>query len=202
MIQIEVENSTTFRRRIFLHAAQLTVTEPIPLTLTAWKYFDLGPGTRIGTVDGDFQLGVSVSRIVHGVNHQTVFAEASFGDAFRVELTDGNPTLSRARTAAHSLDVSNGTTRPQASSIDVTLYRDYAPLLTREVPPNAEEKFAYPTGFYCYCSMPFNSGEEALALESVVGNVDLRSAGNLRLQVVPNGNMIQWKVNGRIIDVV
>src|SRR5258708_7660203 len=115
VIQIEIENGTTFRRRIFLHASQLSVTEPIPLALTAWKYFDLGPGASIGTVDGDFQIGVHVSRIVHGVDHRTVFAEANFGDAFRVELTDGIPILSRNRTSSDSLDVVNGATGPQAS---------------------------------------------------------------------------------------
>lgn len=52
VIQIELENGTTFRRRIFLRTSQLRVTEPIPLALTAWKYFDLGPGASTGTVDG------------------------------------------------------------------------------------------------------------------------------------------------------
>ena len=201
MIQIEIENGTTFRRRIFLHASQLSVTEPIPLAVTAWKYFDLGPGTSIGTVDGDFQIGVRVSRIVHGVDHRTVFAEVNFGDAFRVELTDGIPILSRTRTSGDSLDVVNGATGPQSSVIDVTLYRDYAPLLTREVSSNEQEKFAYPAGFHCYSSMPFDGGDEALALEPIVGNVDLREPGNLRLQLVPAGSMIHWKVNGKSVDV-
>jgi hypothetical protein len=134
--QIEVENGTTFRRRIFLHASQLTVKEPIPLALTAWKYFDLGPGASIGTVDGDFQISVRVSRIVHAVDHRTVFAEANYGDAFRVELADGIPILSRTRTSRNSINVVNGVTGPQSSVIDVTLYRDYAPLLNREVSPD------------------------------------------------------------------
>ncbi len=201
MIQIEIENGTTFRRRIFLHASQLTVQEPIPLALTAWKYFDLGPGAGIGTVDGDFQIGVQVSRIVHGVDHGTAFAEARYGDAFRVELTDGVPVLSRTQTSADSLDVGNGLSGPQSAVIDVTLYRDYAPLLTREVPPGGMEKFAHPTEFYCYSSMPFESGEEALALEAVVGKVGLGGAENLRLQLVPAGSMISWKVNGKPVDV-
>jgi hypothetical protein len=200
VIQIEIENGTTFRRRIFLHAAKLSVTEPIPLALTAWKYFDLGPGATIGTVDGDFQVGVRVSRIVHGVDHRTVFAEANFGDAFRIELTDGIPVLSRTQISADSLDIVNGVTGPQSSVIGVTLYRDYAPLLNREVPPNGQESFAYPTGFCCYTSMPFTRGDEALALEPVVGTVDLREPGNLRLQLLPAGSMIQWKVNGKPVD--
>lgn len=197
MIQIEVQNGTTFRRRIFLHASQLPVNEPIPLALTAWKYFDLGPGVSTGTVDGDFQVGVRVSRIVHGVDHRTVFVEAKYGEAFRVELTDGIPVLSRTQTSGDSLDVLNGKSAP----LDVTLYRDYAPLLNRAVPPGEQQRFGHPAGFYCYSSMPFARGDEALALEPITGNVDLREPGNLRLQLVPAGSMIHWKVNGRSVDV-
>jgi hypothetical protein len=49
--------------------------------------------------------------------------------------------------------------------------------------------------------MPFDSGEEALALEPVVGNVDFREPGNIRLQLVPAGSMIQWKMNGKPVNV-
>lgn len=48
--------------------------------------------------------------------------------------------------------------------------------------------------------MPFDGGDEALALEPIVGKVDLREPGNLRLQLVPAGSMIQWKVNGKVVD--
>ncbi|MEO8128024.1 MAG: hypothetical protein ABJF23_02915 [Bryobacteraceae bacterium] len=201
MIQIEIENSTTFRRRIFLHASRVTAREPIPLALTAWKYFDLGPGAGIGTVDGDFQLSVHVSSIVHGVDYRTVFSEAGFGDAFRVEFADGIPVLSRSQTDGEGLDVVNGTTGPQASALAVTLYRDYAPLLQREVPVNGHEQFVFPAELFCYASMPFSGETEALALEPTIGRLDLREAGNLRLGLVPAGSGIQWKVNGKASDV-
>jgi hypothetical protein len=48
--------------------------------------------------------------------------------------------------------------------------------------------------------MPFDRGDEALALEPIVGNVNLREPGNLRLQLVPAGSMIHWKVNGQSVD--
>jgi hypothetical protein len=201
VIQIEIENGTTFRRRIFLHASPLSVTEPIPLALTAWKYFDLEPGVSIGTVDGNFQVGVRVSRIVHGVDHRTVFAEAELGDAFRVELTDGIPVLSRKQNGpGNSLEITNGETGPQSSVIDATLYRDYAPLLHSEILPNQHESFGYPAAVYCYSSMPFNGAEEALALEPIIGKMDLGESGNLRLQLVPDGSSIHWKVNGESVD--
>jgi len=171
------------------------------VALTAWKYFDLGPGISTGTVDGDFQVGVRVSNIVHGVDHTTAFAEANFGDTFHVAITDGIPKLSRTRASGDSIELVNGIRAPESSAIDVTLYRDYAPLLNRDVPPNGQESFAHPDGFYCYASMPFSGEEEALALESVVGHVSLLEPGNLRVQLIPLGSKVQWKVNGKVVDV-
>ena len=76
----------------------------------------------------------------------------------------------------------NEVNRPQAATIDVALYRDYAPSVSRE-----------PRG---YSSMPFDGGEGTLALEPVIGSVDLRQPGSLRVQLFPEGSMIHWKVNG------
>lgn len=201
MIQIEIENGTVFRRRIFLHATQMPLNEPIPLALTAWKVFDLGPGVSIGTVDGDFQIGVRVSRIVHGVDHRTVMAEASYGDAFRVDLTNGIPVLTRTATGHDSLEVVNGLSGPQSYPVDVALYRDYAPLLNREVPAGSGVAFPHPAEFYCYASMPFERDDEALALEPIGGKVDLGIPGNIKLQIVPAGSMVHWKVNGKPADI-
>jgi hypothetical protein len=201
VIQIEIENGTTFRRRIFLHASQLTVKEPIPLALTAWKVFDLEPGTSTGTVDGDFQIGVHVSRIVHGVEHQTVVSDATNGDAFLVQLTDGVPTLSRTQGSGGWIEVINGLTGAESPVIDVTLYRDYAPLLAHQVASNERLSLGYPGEFYCYSSMPFESGTEALALEPIVGRVSLTGSENIGLQLVPEGSNVHWKVNGQSADV-
>lgn len=76
------------------------------------------------------------------VRQSFVFAEANYGDAFRVELTDGIPILLRTQTSRDSLDVVNGVAAPQSTVVDVTLYRDYAPLLNCEVPPNEPQRFA------------------------------------------------------------
>jgi hypothetical protein len=200
VIQIEIENGTTFRRRIFLHALQLPVNEPIPLALTAWKVFDLAPGTSTGTVDGDSQIGVHVSRIVHGVDHQTVVSDASDGDSFRVQLADGLPALARTQGAGASIKVSNEVTGPESTIIDVTLYRDYAPFLSQQVRAGESVSFDRATEFYCYSSMPFESGAEALALEATAGSVSL-TGSNIRLQLVPAGSNIHWKVNGQSADV-
>lgn len=196
MIQMEVVNGTVFPRRIFLLGASANINEPVPTALSTWKCFELKPGESVGTVDGDFQIGVHVSRVVHGLTHQTAFSEASFGDTWQVELRNGAPVLSRTATGGTSLNVVNGLSGAEAAVMEVTLYRDYAPLYRREVAAGAETTFPAQTGFHCYASMPIESDEQPLVLEPVAGYVDLGGASNLRLMVVPNGSAIQWTVNG------
>jgi len=195
-IQMEVVNGTVFPRRIFLLGAAANINEPVPTALNTWKSFELKPGESVGTVDGAFQIGVQVSRIVHGVTHQTAFTEASVGETWQVELRNGAPVLSRTATGGASLNVVNGLSGAEAAVIEVTLYRDYAPLFRREVAAGAETSFAAQTGFHCYASMPIESDEQPLVLETVAGYVDLRDASNVRLMVAPNGSAIQWTVNG------
>jgi hypothetical protein len=194
MIQIEVENGTTFRRRIFWHPFR--IEQPIPMALTAWKNFDLNPGDSTGTVDGDFQIGVQVARVAHGVGYETRSAETGFGDVWTVVLTDGTPSLTRRQSGQGNLDVVNQIAGAESILLKATLYRDYAPLLTALVPQTATQTFLRPDLIYCYSSVPITDGRQPLVLEPVVGRMKLGDR-NLRLQLLPSGSTIQWKVNGQ-----
>src|SRR6266404_7966930 len=121
MTQIEVENNTPYRRRVFLHPMELSVKDPIPLMLASWKHFDLGPGESIGGALGSLRLS---ARVASGtaLDHRTVVADANYGDLWTFGLTNGIPTLSGGksdRVRADQIQVFNGLEGPDAAAISL-----------------------------------------------------------------------------------
>jgi hypothetical protein len=198
MMQIEVENNTPYRRRVFLHPLRLSAQEPIPLLLSAWKHFDIGPGESTGTALGGLRIG---ARIAEGsvLDHRTVVADAQFGEQWKFELIDGVPTLSGGPGApGGSIQVHNGLNGSDAKAILVTVYWDYAPWLSFEVQPGSDVVYSIVNQLFAYASTPIADGRSALVIEPVSGQF-LLNADAVRLKITPSpdGTTIQWAIGPR-----
>jgi hypothetical protein len=193
MTQIEVENNTPYRRRVFLHPVGLSVKEPIPLMLTAWKHFDLGPGESIGAAFGTLRIG---ARVAYGsvVDHRTVVADVQYGDVWTFGLTNGIPALSGGSGAMPgAVQVFNGLNGPDAAAITVTCYWDYAPWISFEVPPQFNRSFTFMNQLFAYASKPIADAGSARVIEPAVGKFQALSQ-HVRLKITPSadGTEIQW----------
>ncbi|MEO8128025.1 MAG: hypothetical protein ABJF23_02920 [Bryobacteraceae bacterium] len=198
MTQIEVENNTPYRRRVFLHPSGLSLQEPVPLLLTAWKHFDLGPGESIGTALGGLRIG---ARIAQGSmrDHRTVVADAQFGEKWTVGMTNGIPALSSGAGAPpNGIQVQNGLDGSEAAVILVTLYWDYAPWFSFEVSPGYQTVYSFTNQLFAYASTPIAGGGSALVMEPAAGKFSL-PGGAVRLKLTPtaDGTTIQWAMEPR-----
>ena len=192
MTQIEVENNTPYRRRVFLHPMDLSVKEPIPLMLAAWKHFDVGPGESIGAALGSLRLA---ARVASGtaLDHRTVVADANYGDLWTFGLTNGIPTLSGGKgVRVDQIQVFNGLDGPSAAAISVTFYWDYAPWITYEVPPQFNRVFAFGKQLFAYASKPITDGSSALVFEPIAGKVQLTGDVGLKITPSADGTTIRW----------
>jgi hypothetical protein len=193
MTQIEVENNTPYRRRIFLHSAALSVNEPVPLMLAAWKRFDLGPGESVGAALGSLRIGASVAS-GSVLDHRTVAADIQIGDAWNFGLTNGIPALSSGDGARPgAVKVFNGLKGPNAAAVGFTFYRDYAPWAGLEVAPQFNSLFAFVNQMFAYASKPIAGGSSALVIEPIVGKFELTNEA-IRLKLTPStdGATVQW----------
>ncbi len=196
MTQIQVENNTPYRRRVFLHPMELSANEPVPLMLAAWKHFDLGPGESIGAALGALRIG---ARVTHGsvLDHRTVVAGANYGDTWTFALTNGIPTLSGGgdamRGVANGIQVFNALDGPDAPAIELTFYWDYAPWIGFEVPPQRSAVFSFTNQLFAYASKPIAGDSSALVIEPVTGKFLLANEP-VRLKLTPSadGAGIQW----------
>jgi hypothetical protein len=197
MTQIEVENNTPYRRRVFLHPMELSVKEPVPLLLAAWKHFDLGPGESVGAALGALRVGV---RAAYGsaLDHRTVVADVNYGDICTYELTGGIPALS-VQTGAMpgTIQVLNGLSGPDASIITVTFYWDYSPWTSYEVSPQFRSAFTFVNQLFAYASKPITDGSSALVIEPDFGKFQGLSQ-DVKLKITPSddGTEIQWSAEG------
>ena len=169
MTQIEVENNTPYRRRIFLHPMQLSVKEPIPLMLAAWKLFDLGPRESAGTALGTLQPG---ARVASGtaLDHRTVKADTKYGDLWTFGITNEMPALSgRKGVNPCQVQVLNGLDGPDAAAVSVTLYQ----IILRGLPrmfPQLNEAYLLGNRLSAYASKPIIGGSSALIFEPVLAS--------------------------------
>jgi hypothetical protein len=197
MKQIEVQNNTPYRRRVFLHPMQLSMNEPVPLMLAAWKRFDLGPGESAGTAMGALRVGARVSSGTV-LDHRTVVADANLGDLWTYGLKDGIPALTGGKGInPNQIQVLNELQGPDAATINVTIYWDYAPWIATDVMPQFNSVFSVSSQLFAYASKPIVDGSSALVFEPVAGNALL--TGDVRLKLVPSGDgtTIQWENSSR-----
>jgi hypothetical protein len=197
MTQIEIENNTPYRRRIFLHLRKLPVNEPIPLMLAAWKHFDLGPGESVGTSLGVFRVGAHVAR-GSVLDHRTVVADDPFDHIWTFGLTNGIPTLSGGDPPPRGqIQVVNRLEGPDAQAISVTFYRDYAPWDGADVLPNQGIAYSFRNVLFAYASKPISGGTSALVIEPVVGTFEsIGQDAHLKLSPSADGTTVQWSSVG------
>lgn len=191
--QIEIANNTPYRRRVFLLAAEAQNTKPVPLMLSAWKHFDLGPGESRGAALSRLRLGI---RIAEGsaLDHRTVAADMNLGDRWNVNLKDGIPVLTAAGSgAAGSIEVFNGLTGAEAAFVTVTIYRDYAPWGSFQVMPGFTQRYQPAQRLSICASTPVGGEDSPLVLEPAVASIIL-SGEDTRLSITPSadGSSIQW----------
>jgi hypothetical protein len=177
---------------------ELSVKDPIPLMLAAWKHFDLGPGESIGTAFGAIRIG---ARVASGtvLDHRTVVADAHYGDVWTFGLTNGIPTLTEGnRAMPNAIQVSNGLDGPAATAISVTFYQDCAPCISFEVPPRQNSSFTFSNQLFAYASKPIADGSSALVIEPIAGKFQLTNE-KLRIKLTPSadGTTIQWDSGDR-----
>jgi hypothetical protein len=197
MTQIEVENNTPYRRRIFLHPRKLPVNEPIPLMLAAWKHFDLGPGESAGTSLGVFRVGAHVAR-GSVLDHRTVVADDPYDHIWTFGLTNGIPALTGGDAPPRGqIQVVNGLDGPDAEAVSVTFYRDYAPCDNGDALPHQTIVYSALNVLFAYASKPISGGTSALVMEPVVGTFEsLGQDVHLKLSPSADGTTVQWSSVG------
>jgi hypothetical protein len=197
MRQIEVENNTPYRRRIFLHPMQLSINEPVPLMLSAWKHFDLGPGETAGTATGPLRVGARVGSGT-ALDHRTVVADANLEDRWTYGLKDGIPTLTGGKGGyPNQVQVSNALSGPDAAAIKVTIFWDYSPWISTDVAPQFNATVAVSNRMFAYASKPIVDGSSALVFEPVAGEFQLSGDACLKLIPSSDGTTVQWESAGR-----